>query len=192
MHLLLFSFGLLCAVALYKLRHETREAIQRMPSVVFLFAYPVTYLYSAVEWWRWWVRREVFTVIVLALTVFGAAACVPGQAEARARTSLDILADVIDPAWALAEDGCLARQRVEQERENAGLTKPADTDATLASIRVKCDAVTNAFEKIRTSHLQAQQLLEQGKVADAEAALQDILKQWQALRSPGTADGGSS
>jgi hypothetical protein len=195
MHLLLFSFFLLCAVSLWKLRYETRHAIRQMTNVLLLLAAPVKHLWSGIEWWRLWVRREVWIVIALSLTVLGACACAPGQAEARARNSLDVLAAVIDPAWALAEDSCLASQRVEVEREGTGLSKPADTDAALASIRAKCDAVTDAFERIRLAHIQAGSLLDRGQVASAQALLEQILADWQALRGAPprlNADGGSS
>jgi hypothetical protein len=180
MLLILFAFGLLCAVALWKLRRDTRDGIARMSR------FAVIWFFVGREWWRWWLRREVFLILTLSLTVLGATACVPGQAEARARSSLDVLAKVIDPTWALAEQGCLAKQKVEVAREAAGLNKPEQTDAAIATIRTKCDAVTDIFERIRAAHLRANTLLDQGKVSDAEEALQEVLDDWQALRGGGT------
>lgn len=197
MHLFLFAFGLLCAAALWRARHETRAAIERMPSVVLLIAYPIIRLTHSIEWWRLWIRREVFIVLALALTVLGACACAPGQAEARTRTSLDVLAAVIEPAWALAEDSCIASQKVATAREGAGLAKPEETDAALSFIRSKCDAVTSVFEQMRTAHIQAGALLDQGQITSAQDLLDQILRQWQSLQGVNTTsianlDGGSS
>lgn len=182
--MLLFAVVVLGAVALWIARIETRRAIDDMACCDF-FAWAWTR--TTLEWWRWWQRRRVWIVIALALSVCFATACIPGQADARARSALDALAKVVDPAWALAEDSCLASQRVVAARETSGLTQPVATTAALTTIRARCDVVTDAFERIRAAHMDARRLLDEGKVSDAERLLEQILAQWRALQ--GARDG---
>lgn len=96
--------------------------------------------------------------------------------------ALNALAEVVDPAWSLAEDACIQSQHLVAARETAGLAKPAETDAALKAIRVRCDEVTSAFERIRAQHLEAGALLRNGDTARADALLRDIIAQWRALQ----------
>jgi hypothetical protein len=132
------------------------------------------------EWWRWWRRREVWIVILLSLAILPAAGCVV-SAETRTRTALDALADVVNPAWHLAEEACVARQETVAAREKAGLLKPAETDAAFVSIRQECDAVTATFEAIRAAHAEARKRVNAGDVKQAEALVDDIRAKWRAL-----------
>lgn len=125
--------------------------------------------------WRGWRRRKVW-LLALLLAAPGCATLDTG-----ARTALNALADVVDPAWQLAEQACLARQQVPIAREKAGLLKPDETNAQLASIRANCDVVTSRFASIRALHEQGKQLVESGDVAKAGAILDDIRAKWREI-----------
>lgn len=108
------------------------------------------------------------------------AACVPS--DARTRTALDALAEVVDPAWSLAESACMQAQQLIAARERAGLSKPVETDAALRTIRERCDVVTSLFERIRAEHMEARALLDRGDVAGADELLQGIRTHWRAVQ----------
>jgi hypothetical protein len=137
---------------------------------------------SCSNWWRMLPRRGVWLAMLAALLIASSTACTSGSADTRTHSALNALAQVVDPAWSLAEDACLASQRVVVARETSGNAEAADTDAALAVIRAKCDVVTEAFQRIRAAHAEARLLLEHGEVARAEDKLVLILTQWQQLR----------
>ena len=118
---------------------------------------------------------RLLVAVVISLT-----SCV--ASDVRTRSALDALAEVVDPAWSLAESACMQAQMVVAARERAGLFKPLETDASLLSIRERCDIITGLFERIRAEHMEARTRLSRGDVYGANELLQGIRAHWRALQ----------
>lgn len=111
--------------------------------------------------------------------------CVAGDrsaADTRVRTALDILAQVIDPAYSVAMDGCAAPQEVATARAEAGLTTAAAARAVIDQVRARCDQVREGFETIRLHHDEARRSVASGELGRAEKLLEQIRADWVALR----------
>ena len=119
--------------------------------------------------------------VLLMLTLLGAACAHGGSADAKARSALNTLAVVIDPAYELAIDGCVASEQAEVNAERAGTQAPAVTSQHLGEIRARCDRVRAVFERMRTLHAEAAAAVEAGAIEHAEAKLFEVRGLWQAL-----------
>ena len=112
--------------------------------------------------------------------------CMPGcrrpSAEREVRTALDAVARAVDPAYAFAVDACLARQNLVAEAAESKEIPSLEADRQIASIRVKCDRTRNTFELIRRAHEEAAELIEAGKLQEAQARLDAIVEAWRSLR----------
>src|SRR5262245_39367235 len=93
-------------------------------------------------------------LFALVLTACGA------QSELRTRTALDVLGQVIDPAFEAAMAGCVAQEAVVMERARAGMVTPAEARGQLDAIMGPCLQVSAAFERIRKLHEKAAILVE--------------------------------
>lgn len=130
-----------------------------------------------------WLGRALIAVGMLGVVasqVVAFAACAATTNEARVRTALDVLREVIDPAYSLATDGCIARELVAVERFED--TKDPKDEAAYHVIEQQCINTRAAFRAIRDGHARAATLLEQGKVRDAELELERVRETWRALR----------
>lgn len=105
-------------------------------------------------------------------------ACARGPTETRVRSALDLLADVVDPSYALAMDGCIAREEDAVRRAEAGSDKAGEE---YRQISARCHVVRAAFESIRKSHGRAAEFVEQGDYARAEDELDQVRAAWRAL-----------
>lgn len=124
------------------------------------------------------------TGIVLAVAAVHWAGCsgAQGTADARVRSALDMVAVVVDPAYAFAVDGCAARQALVADAVEAGRTSPDEGLRELGPIRARCQATRRAFDAIRAGHAEAARLVEAGELARAEALLAEIRAEWTALK----------
>ena len=120
-------------------------------------------------------------VVILLIAVFAACAHKTQSTETYVRSALDVLADVIDPAYALAVDGCVEREKAELAAERSGSQKSAVTDENLRAIRGRCDQVRAAFERIRDAHTDAAERVEAGAIDDAKEKIEEARKQWATL-----------
>jgi hypothetical protein len=105
-----------------------------------------------------------------------------GGAEGHVRGALDLLADVVDPSYALAMAGCMKRQDQVMTEGEQGTRSVADVDQALHAISARCDTVREAFEAIRLEHDRARAFVGAGNVAEAERAIATIRRHWLALQ----------
>lgn len=77
---------------------------------------------------------------------------------------------------------CVANEADVMTLAREGEITPADARARLESIMGPCLRVGAAFDQIRKLHEQAAELVESGKLAEAERALLELKKAWAALR----------
>lgn len=120
---------------------------------------------------------------ILLLLVALVASCVghSQSAEPAVRSALNALADVVDPAYGLAVDGCAEREQAELQAEKAGAQSAALTDQHLKAIRARCDLIRSIFEQIRDAHIAAVSLVEAGAVEGAEKKLAEVKDLWRKL-----------
>jgi len=126
--------------------------------------------------------REAALTLLLML-VYACAA--DATTDTRVRTALDVFAQVIDPAYSMAMDGCIAPQQVAVAQAEAGLVTVERAQATIDKVRVRCARVRDGFEQIRIHHEQAVRSVEAGKLDQAELMLEQIRADWSALRVGG-------
>jgi tRNA A37 methylthiotransferase MiaB len=126
--------------------------------------------------------REAALTLLLMLVY---ACATDTHADTRVRTALDVLAQVIDPAYSVAMDGCIARQEIATAEAESGLVTLEHAQATIAQVRVRCERVRDGFETIRIHHDQAVRSVEAGKLDQAELLLEQIRADWSALRVGG-------
>jgi soluble cytochrome b562 len=125
------------------------------------------------------------TVIMIVLTL--ALACAAdATADTRARTALDVLAQVIDPAYSVAMDGCLAPQQVAVAQAESGLVTVEQARTVIDKVRQRCEHVREGFETIRHHHEQAVRSVEAGELDQAQQLLEQIRADWLALRVGGS------
>lgn len=117
--------------------------------------------------------------LVVALLLLSS--CAQATADARIRSALDVLADVIDPASQLAAQGCIAAQETEVSEAEAGRTTAAQAGERIQRIRVRCRALRDAFDAMRARHDQARRLVEQGALEQAAHVIDEIRAEWRQL-----------
>jgi hypothetical protein len=124
------------------------------------------------------------TAIVL-LLLFAYACAADATADTRVRTALDVLAQVIDPAYSVAMDGCIVPQQVAVAQAEAGLVTLEHAQATIDHVRARCESVREGFEQIRYHHEQAVKSADAGELDQAQLLLEQIRADWTALRVGG-------
>jgi len=109
-------------------------------------------------------------------------------ADAHVRTALNAFEVVVDPAYAFSVDACAAHQLHFAKEVEAGRMTPAQSDVALEPVRTRCQATRRAFDAIRQAQDEAADLVEAGRVQEAEELLVQIRARWAALGA--TSDGG--
>ena len=118
------------------------------------------------------------TRLLLLLAVLSGCASNGTTLETRVRTSLDVLADVVDPSYQLAVDGCIAREADAVRRFEAGSDRARDE---YESVKLRCGQVRKAFDLIRDHHARAVSFVENGKLTEAEAEVERVRGFWRSL-----------
>lgn len=132
--------------------------------------------------------RVVFLVLVglvlAGVAVHYVSGCAPAASSgaARVQSAVTVLAEVVDPAYALAVDGCLARERVEIEADRAETQPPEVTDRNRAAIQARCNEVRGAFDTMRALLAAAEGALDEGNVTYAEERLGEVRELWAKLK----------
>jgi hypothetical protein len=108
-------------------------------------------------------------------------ACSLGSAGTHVRTTLDVLAGVVDPAYSVAMDGCIASQEVAVAQAEVGISSAEQAGAVIARVRARCDRVRAGFETIRLHHDEARRFVEAGELDQAEKLLEQIQADWREL-----------
>jgi hypothetical protein len=121
---------------------------------------------------------------IVTLALLAACCAMPGArtSEVRARTSLDVLADIIDPAYGLAMQSCVDSEGVAMRAGEMDAATPAQTEAALVIISARCHQVRDSFEQIRQYHERAISLVEDGSYAAALDQLDQLRVTWRELR----------
>ena len=122
----------------------------------------------------------LFMVGVAEVMIWATGGCGASGASAT-RTAVTTLAEVIDPTYDLAVDGCVVADQNEVTAERDRGQKPEVTDQNRAEIRARCDRLRAAFDGMVKALARAEQLLDQGDTAGAETLLQEVRKSWAAL-----------
>lgn len=120
-------------------------------------------------------------LLSIVLAALLACSCAAQDVDARVRSALDVLADVIDPASELAAQGCIAAQETEVSEAEAGRTTAAQAGERIQRIRVRCRALRDAFDAMRTRHDQARRLVEQGALEQAGQVVEEIRAEWRQI-----------
>jgi hypothetical protein len=120
--------------------------------------------------------------VVLLLVSCMALACMhadaPQGSAAGLRSALNVVHDVIDPAYLLARNTCNAQ---DDATASAVLKAPDGPEKIAARKRSetlvnRCETLMASFEAMRITQDKAADLLEQGKVADAQSLLDQLQK----------------
>jgi hypothetical protein len=112
--------------------------------------------------------------------------CGAGVQDARAEATLNVMAQVIDPAYAAATDVCLGKQHaVVNEMERHAITPDQALDLVRA-VRRDCDRVETAFERIRALHEAAKIAYRDGRPDKLEQALRQLQQAWADLKGGGS------
>lgn len=124
----------------------------------------------------------VFTLACACLLVIATAegCAAAGTQEARVRTALEVLHDVIDPAYDFADQACTARERQAVERYEKPPHDP-QAKADYYAIKSRCVDTREAFRAMRAAHDRAAALLEQGDVRDAALEIERVRETWRAF-----------
>jgi hypothetical protein len=104
------------------------------------------------------------------------------SADARVRSSLDLLADIIDPAYALAMQGCRESGEIAMQKGAMGKQSQIETENEINDIFARCHRAHSAFEMIRVYHNQATSRVEAGDIKEAEELVERIRESWRSLR----------
>lgn len=189
--MLVFLFVLVCVYALVAARQRTRDAIECMRDAlerVPIAGMPRTPPSAHAQTLEWAMRNrhrgwsgQLLRVAMLSAGLSLLTACAMGKADARVRTALDVFAEVIDPAYSVAMDSCVAPQEVAVAQAEAGLATAAQADAVIAQVRARCDQVREGFEAIRLHHEEARRFVDSGELERAERVLEQIRSDWQKL-----------
>ena len=116
-------------------------------------------------------------VLVLALSAV-TQACGGSVAQQHAR--VNILADIADPTYELALEGCDEARDFIVARQ--GSTEEADR-ADMDAVNLACDTIVEGFEALRGSQLTARQAIDAGLSGAAEELLRQGMAQWEHLRT---------
>jgi hypothetical protein len=101
------------------------------------------------------------------------------------KTSLDVLADVINPSSQIASEGCKARKEAITSAVEARTIAAPLGKAQLDQAIERCKALAQTFERMRSLHEEARMLLEHDQLTDAKARLGELREAWRGLRETG-------
>lgn len=122
-----------------------------------------------------------------------------GSPDDQVRTALDVLADVINPASALASEACHAQKEAITSAVEAH-TLAAPTGAAQLEVAIAhCKQLEFSFNEIRNLHGEASSFIESGQLVLAQQKLADLRNTWKNLEGapvppliPVASDGGGS
>ncbi len=127
--------------------------------------------------------------VALAMAVIFSVGCATGcratagQTEPAVRSALDAFALVVEPAWDATNEVCAVKQEMVAAEVEARRLTPDQGDAQNAATRARCHELTRVFQAIRRAHDQAADLVEAGRIQEAEAWLVRLQDEWRELRA---------
>lgn len=117
--------------------------------------------------------RNLFAIAFLLLC-----SCV-GSAQEHVSTALNAIDAVVDPAYKAAMTGCVAREEAVMDAARRSYKDAYGIE--LETISSRCRKVRESFEVIRKLDNEAWDLVNAGKVDEAERVYGEMLKAWQQL-----------
>jgi hypothetical protein len=105
-----------------------------------------------------------------------------GTRTDKTTTTLNAIAMAVQPAYAVAMSSCVAKQQSVVVAANAGTISPDDAIVQFDAIGHRCHQTRAAFEVVKSLHDEAADLVESGKMEEAEEALRNLADAWQALK----------
>ncbi len=106
-----------------------------------------------------------------------------GKTEPAVRSALDAFALVVEPAWDVHNEVCAVQQEAVAAEVEARRITPDQGDAQNAATRERCQERTRIFQAIRAAQDQAADLVEAGRIKEAEAWLVRLQDEWRELRA---------
>jgi predicted RNA-binding protein with PIN domain len=101
------------------------------------------------------------------------------------QTALNVLTDVVDPAYAATRVGCDAAEQAALTLQGAGQISIAELDARIRDSRARCDRAIAVYEQMVELQTEARKALERAQHGDqpaleqAELLLEDIRHLWR-------------
>lgn len=105
-----------------------------------------------------------------------------GSLETKTRTALDAIALTVQPAYTHAMALCVDQEQATVLSARMGHTTPDEALNSFEGISQRCHRTRAAFEAIKSLHESAAELLEAGKLSEAEQVLSELEYAWAALR----------
>jgi hypothetical protein len=112
--------------------------------------------------------------------------CSGSLQDARTESALNVMAQVIDPAYAAATDACLAKQAAITDEVGRGAITVDQARGLIRATRDDCDRVETAFERIRALHEAAKIAYREGQRDQLEQALRKLTEAWTTLKGGGS------
>lgn len=116
----------------------------------------------------------------------GVHGCTSAFSQQTAETTLNVMAEVIDPAYAAATDMCLGKQTSVVKTLEAQQITPAQAQALIGAIRADCDRVEAHFERIRQLHEAAKLAYKAHDTGQLDTLLVQLHQAWQELKGGGS------
>ena len=129
-------------------------------------------------------RSLIAATAWLWLAIAGLGFAVHGCVRSSEPTTLQILGAAIDPAYAVAMDGCIAEQAALLGQAEAHALTVPEARALIDVVRERCHHAREVFEGLRMIHRAAINALEQGDTEDADRFTQELEQAWEGLREP--------
>lgn len=116
-----------------------------------------------------------------------------GSTEPVVRSALDAFALATEPVWDATNEACAAKQEAVSSEVEAKRLTPDEGDAKNRETRARCKQLTAIFQALRAAQGEAADLVEAGRLKEAEEWLLKLQDQWRELRalSAGQPDGGA-
>ena len=119
-------------------------------------------------------------LVLMGLTISYMASCTPRQQD-QVQSQITVLAEVIDPSYDLAINGCVAAEQAQLVAERDGGQAPAETDKRLTQIRARCDQLRKTFDLMVAWLAEAEKALSDKDPERARARLEEVRATWRSL-----------
>lgn len=127
--------------------------------------------------------KLLILIVALSILFIGCGQFAAGQAHGL-NVVLNELSDVVNPSYDLAIQVCEAKEQVIELRQGTTLE---EDQAALREVRTRCDAIFNAFNKVREAQLDARTLAQRAEenpklVESVYAAVLQASNEWARVR----------
>lgn len=140
-----------------------------------------------------WAAVSGVLIAFAAVMLFGCASCGAGAqtADQRVRSALDAFGLAAAPTWSALNAACAYQQRAIEAEAKADTITTDEARAQLGPVRARCARATDTIRAIRRAHDQAADLVEAGRIAEAEAWLGTLRERWSDFRDLEAEDAGA-